>query len=87
MFIGELSQQKPAVFVCSVGAGVTNQTLTTNQAKGKRGVSMLPVCTYGTSDHALMGWYLKGYWLNEFSQYLPFCLNKWVIKLRQNYIQ
>ena len=34
--------------------------------KGKRGVSTLPVCACSTSDHALTGWYLKGYWPNEF---------------------
>lgn len=35
--------------------------------KGK-GLSMLSVCAYSTSDYARMGWYLRGYWLNEFPQ-------------------
>ena len=30
---------------------------------------MLFVCTYSTSDHVQMDWYLKGYWLKEFPQH------------------
>lgn len=66
MFVGDHSQKKAAAFLCSVGTRVVNQTLTTNKAKGKRGPKMFPVYVYSTSDHTLMGWYLKVYRLNEF---------------------
>lgn len=48
-------------FLCSVGTEVANRIPTTNQEKGRRGTSMLPVCAYRTSDHTLTGWYLKGF--------------------------
>lgn len=66
MFIGDHAQKKVAAFLYSVGIAVVNRTPTTNQAKGNKGASMLPVCAYSTPGHALMGWYLIGYWLNEF---------------------
>ena len=34
-----------------------------------------------------VGWYLKGYWLKDFPQHLPFCLNKRILSQIQNYKQ
>ena len=63
MFTGDTPNKKAAGFLCSLGAGSCQ--------KKEKETSTLSVCAYSTSDHALMGWYPKGFWLNEFPQYLP----------------
>ena len=69
MFWGNTHNKTAPAFLYSVGSVNCELNSDHQPREKKKGACMLPACAYSTSDHTLMGWYLKGYWLNEFPQH------------------
>ena len=71
MLIWGTLTKKAAVDLCSVGPGSCGQN-PNHQPREQVNFLLVLLCLHivSTSDHARMGLYSKGYWLNEFPQYL-----------------